>query len=187
MGIFFAKLATAFNKITQKLLRKRCRELTDRNIRNSAWKIIYCGRMKSFFFYGTHDYRKCSDRFYILALSSQFIHIFRYSKVFSFRKPPGSCFSASWTLFFGCFGYFAYRSKSVAIQSGLTEAKSQSKFCNSAVKKQFPMGIWKKKENSNCEILAKKNPTYLVLLVEYRSLKFAIPFRSNIQHSHAYK
>ena len=28
-------------------------------------------------------------------LSSQFIHIFRYSKVFSFRKPPGSCFSAS--------------------------------------------------------------------------------------------
>lgn len=40
MGIFFAKLATAFNKITQKLLRKRCRELTDRNIRNSAWKII---------------------------------------------------------------------------------------------------------------------------------------------------
>lgn len=40
MGIFFAKLATAFNKITQKLLRKLCRELTDWNIRKSAWKII---------------------------------------------------------------------------------------------------------------------------------------------------
>ena len=39
----------------------------------------------------------------------------------------------------------------------------------------------------NTEILAKKNRPYLVLLVEYRSLKFAIPFRSNIQHTHAYK
>ena len=121
------------------------------------------------------------------ALSGQTVHVGSASKLFPIRKPPGSCFSASWTLFFGCFGYFAYRNKSVARQSGLTEAKSQSKFCNSAVKKQFPMGIWKKKENSNCEILAKKNPTYLVLLVEYRSLKFAIPFRSNIRHSHAYK
>ena len=39
----------------------------------------------------------------------------------------------------------------------------------------------------NTEILTKKNRPYLVLLVEYRSLKFAIPFRSNIQHTHAYK
>lgn len=39
----------------------------------------------------------------------------------------------------------------------------------------------------NTEILSKQNRPYLVLLVEYRGLKFAIPFRSNIQHSHAYK
>ena len=39
----------------------------------------------------------------------------------------------------------------------------------------------------NTEILVKKNRPYLVLLVEYRSFRFAIPFRSNIQHTHAYK
>lgn len=39
----------------------------------------------------------------------------------------------------------------------------------------------------NREILSKQNRPYLVLLIEYRGLKFAIPFRSNIQHSHAYK
>ena len=41
--------------------------------------------------------------------------------------------------------------------------------------------------SDNREILSKQNRPYLVLLVEYRGLKFAIPFRSNIQHSHAYK
>ena len=39
----------------------------------------------------------------------------------------------------------------------------------------------------NTEILSKQNRPYLVLLVEYRGLKFAIPFRSHIQHTHAYK
>ncbi len=41
--------------------------------------------------------------------------------------------------------------------------------------------------SNNEEILSKQNRPYLVLLVEYRSLRFAIPFRSNIQHTHAYK
>ena len=41
--------------------------------------------------------------------------------------------------------------------------------------------------SNNSEILSKQNRPYLVLLVEYRGLRFAIPFRSNIQHSHAYK
>lgn len=40
---------------------------------------------------------------------------------------------------------------------------------------------------NNPEILSKQNRPYLVLLVDYRGLKFAIPFRSNIQHTHAYK
>ena len=41
--------------------------------------------------------------------------------------------------------------------------------------------------SDNPEILSKRNRPYLVLLVEYRGLRFAIPFRSNIQHTHAYK
>ena len=41
--------------------------------------------------------------------------------------------------------------------------------------------------SNNPEILSKQNRPYLVLLVEYRGLRFAIPFRSNIQHTHAYK
>lgn len=34
---------------------------------------------------------------------------------------------------------------------------------------------------------SQQNRPYLVLLIEYRGLKFAIPFRSHIQHTHAYK
>ena len=41
--------------------------------------------------------------------------------------------------------------------------------------------------SNNPEILSKQNRPYLVLLVEYRGLHSAIPFRSNIQHTHAYK
>lgn len=47
--------------------------------------------------------------------------------------------------------------------------------------------IFYERNSENHEILSKQNRPYLVLLVEYRGLKFAIPFRSNIQHSHAYK
>lgn len=43
------------------------------------------------------------------------------------------------------------------------------------------------RNSKNTEILAKQNRPYLVLLLEYRGLKFAIPFRSNIQHTYAYK
>ena len=43
------------------------------------------------------------------------------------------------------------------------------------------------RNSANTEILAKGNRPYLVLVVMYRGLKFAIPFRSNIQHTHAYK
>jgi len=47
--------------------------------------------------------------------------------------------------------------------------------------------VFYERNAENKEILAKQNRPYLVLLLEYRGLKFAIPFRSNIQHSHAYK
>ena len=47
--------------------------------------------------------------------------------------------------------------------------------------------LFYERNSDNREILSKQNRPYLVLLVEYRGLKFAIPFRSNIQHSHAYK
>ena len=47
--------------------------------------------------------------------------------------------------------------------------------------------IFYERYSDNREILSKQNRPYLVLLVEYRGLNFAIPFRSNIQHSHAYK
>ncbi|MCQ2106589.1 MAG: hypothetical protein MJZ26_12445 [Fibrobacter sp.] len=43
------------------------------------------------------------------------------------------------------------------------------------------------RNKENTEILSKQNRPYLVLLIEYRGLKFAIPFRSHIQHTHAYK
>lgn len=105
------------------------------------------------------------------------------AKFFHFVSPRKLFFGVLNTVFWLFCLSQQVRSHTIRLDRGKI-AVEILQFCS---EKTISDGDLKKKENSNCEILAKKNPTYLVLLVEYRSLKFAIPFRSNIQHSHAYK
>lgn len=57
----------------------------------------------------------------------------------------------------------------------------------SEIKLRLLSELFYERNAANHEILSKHNRPYLVLIVLYRGLTFAIPFRSNIHHTHAYK
>ena len=57
----------------------------------------------------------------------------------------------------------------------------------SEVKLRLLSELFYERNAADQEILSKHNRPYLVLIVLYRGLTFAIPFRSNIHHAHAYK